>query len=46
MRAKAISVDEIVVGDRHRKDMGDLQRLAVSIETEGLLQRGCYSRSV
>jgi ParB-like chromosome segregation protein Spo0J len=38
MRAKAISVDEIVVGDRHRKDMGDLQRLAVSIETEGLLQ--------
>ncbi len=30
--------DQIRVGERHRKDMGDLEVLAASIATEGLLQ--------
>ena len=35
---KALSVKSIIVGDRHRKDMGDLQALADSIKQHGLLQ--------
>ncbi|KKL21524.1 hypothetical protein LCGC14_2444590 [marine sediment metagenome] len=38
MRLKTIAVDEITIGKRHRKDMGDLLALADSIDTEGLLQ--------
>lgn len=34
----AIPVDNIVVGQRHRQDMGDLQLLADSISAIGLLQ--------
>ncbi len=33
-----VPCDSIRVSDRHRKDMGDLEALAVSIATEGLLQ--------
>lgn len=33
-----VACDSIRVSDRHRKDMGDLDALAVSIATEGLLQ--------
>ncbi len=36
--AKNMMVDDIVMTVRHRKDMGDLQELADSIEAEGLLQ--------
>lgn len=36
--AKNIMVDDIVLTARHRKDMGDLQALADSIEEQGLLQ--------
>jgi hypothetical protein len=35
---KAIKIVDIVVGSRHRKDMGDLTILADSIRQEGLLQ--------
>lgn len=38
MQAVDVSIDDVVVGKRHRKDLGDLGRLASSIETEGLLQ--------
>jgi len=38
MRTKVVPVSDISVGVRHRKDMGDLQRLADSIDAEGLLQ--------
>jgi ParB-like chromosome segregation protein Spo0J len=33
-----IPCDQIHIGERHRKDMGDLEGLAASIATEGLLQ--------
>jgi N6-adenosine-specific RNA methylase IME4 len=33
-----VSVDRVIVGERHRKDMGDLDGLAHSIEELGLLQ--------
>jgi hypothetical protein len=33
-----IPCDQIHIGERHRKDMGDLEVLAASIATEGLLQ--------
>ena len=36
--AKNMMVDDIVMTVRHRKDMGDLQELADSIDAEGLLQ--------
>jgi ParB family chromosome partitioning protein len=35
---KEIKITDIVVGSRHRKDMGDLTTLADSIRQEGLLQ--------
>ena len=35
---KEIKIADIVVGDRHRRDMGDLTTLADSISQEGLLQ--------
>ena len=35
---KDIKIADIKVGDRHRKDMGDLTALAESIRTDGLLQ--------
>ena len=31
------AIDEIVVGDRHRRDLGDIDGLAASIEDIGLL---------
>ena len=34
----SVLVGKIAIGKRHRKDMGDLQELAQSIEAEGLLQ--------
>jgi DNA modification methylase len=37
-RLKEIKIADIVVGDRHRRDMGDLKTLADSIRQEGLLQ--------
>ncbi len=37
-RFKIVPVDEITIGKRHRKDMGDLESLAASINEEGLLQ--------
>lgn len=33
-----IRIADIEIGERHRKDMGDLQGLAASIQAEGLLQ--------
>lgn len=36
--ALAVTVDSIIVGARHRKDAGDLDSLAVSIDHLGLLQ--------
>ena len=33
-----VKISEIKIGDRFRRDMGDLEGLAVSIATEGLLQ--------
>jgi len=33
-----VPCDQIRIGERHRKDMGDLEVLAASIATEGLLQ--------
>ncbi|PUB20863.1 ParB family chromosome partitioning protein [Promicromonospora sp. AC04] len=33
-----VAVDSIVVGDRHRQDLGDIDALATSIEQLGLLQ--------
>jgi len=33
-----VPCDQIRIGERHRKDMGDLEGLAASIATEGLLQ--------
>lgn len=38
MAIEAVEVSEIMVGERHRKDMGDLQALADSIHQLGLLQ--------
>src|SRR6516225_7787676 len=35
---KELKIADIVVGDRHRRDMGDLTTLAESIRQEGLLQ--------
>lgn len=35
---RKLSVTDIKVGRRHRKDMGDLKSLAQSIKEEGLLQ--------
>lgn len=35
---KEIKITDITVGNRHRKDMGDLKFLAKSIRDEGLLQ--------
>lgn len=35
---KELLIADITVGDRHRKDMGDLTALADSIRQEGLLQ--------
>lgn len=35
---REVACDSIRVSDRHRQDMGDLEALAVSIATEGLLQ--------
>ena len=35
---REVACDSIRIIDRHRKDMGDLEGLAVSIATEGLLQ--------
>jgi ParB family chromosome partitioning protein len=36
-RKKVVPIGEIKVGRRHRKDMGDLEGLAASIEDIGLL---------
>jgi ParB-like chromosome segregation protein Spo0J len=33
-----MKIDEITVGERHRRDMGDLDALAAEIELDGLLQ--------
>ncbi|WP_454859677.1 ParB N-terminal domain-containing protein [Promicromonospora soli] len=33
-----VAVDSIIVGDRHRQDLGDIDALATSIERFGLLQ--------
>ena len=33
-----VAVDSIIVGDRHRQDLGDIDELAASIERFGLLQ--------
>ena len=33
-----MEINQITLGERHRKDMGDLATLADSIKTEGLLQ--------
>lgn len=33
-----VAVDSIIVGDRHRQDLGDIDALATSIERIGLLQ--------
>jgi len=33
-----IRIDKVIIGNRHRKDMGDLEALADSITTLGLLQ--------
>ena len=35
---KQIDIDDITIGNRYRKDMGDLQALSTSIEELGLLQ--------
>jgi ParB family chromosome partitioning protein len=35
---REVACDSIRIIDRHRRDMGDLEALAVSIATEGLLQ--------
>jgi len=35
---KELKITDITVGQRHRKDMGDLNELAQSIKDEGLLQ--------
>jgi len=35
---RTMRIADIVIGDRHRKDLGDLQDLAKSILAEGLLQ--------
>jgi ParB family chromosome partitioning protein len=35
--ADSIAIDDIVVGDRHRRDMGDIAALAASIADIGLL---------
>ncbi len=37
-RLREIKITDIKVGQRHRKDLGDLTTLAVSIRQEGLLQ--------
>lgn len=37
-RPATVLTDEITIGPRHRKDLGDLKTLAQSIEAEGLLQ--------
>jgi hypothetical protein len=37
-RLKELRIDSIRVGQRHRRDMGDLTALADSIRQEGLLQ--------
>jgi len=33
-----INIADIIIGERHRKDMGDLDALAASIKEQGLLQ--------
>ena len=38
MASKNVLLSEIIIGNRHRKDMGDLQELADSIDSLGLLQ--------
>ena len=38
MRVKNVNIDEITIGDRVRKDMGDLQKVADGITAEGLLE--------
>lgn len=38
MSISDVPCDVIRIGERHRRDMGDLETLAVSIATEGLLQ--------
>lgn len=38
MRIESVRIDEIVIGDRHRKNLGDLAELASSIREHGLLQ--------
>lgn len=38
MLVKNLKIAEIAIGNRHRKDFGDLEALAESISTEGLLQ--------
>jgi ParB family chromosome partitioning protein len=38
LKVRLIDVDRVVIGDRHRKDMGDLDALAQSIREVGLLQ--------
>ena len=35
---QSLKISDIKVGNRHRKDMGDLTSLADSIKEEGLLQ--------
>jgi len=46
MTVTEIEVDHIDVGDRHRKDMGDLSELIESIRAVGLLQPIIVGRSV
>jgi len=38
MQIKNIPIEEIVIGERHRKDFGDISALAESIQEHGLLQ--------
>jgi DNA modification methylase len=42
--ASLVALDDITVGDRHRKDLGDIQALADSILSVGLLQPVVVSR--
>lgn len=37
MSVREIPITDILIGERHRKDMGDLARLAASIDEQGLL---------
>lgn len=38
MRVEIVNIDTVSIGDRHRKDLGDLHELAHSIKEKGLIQ--------